>query len=283
MGALFFTKSMSQAFEPDDLEAITGFAAQAALALDNARLFTERLEVERLERELSIAREVQQKLLPQTLPELDGLSIAATSVPALEVGGDYYDFHPVDEHRLAVIVADVSGKGTSAAFYMAELQGIFKAVSQILPEPDDFLGAANRALATLLEKNVFISVIYGLLDTRNGTLRLARAGHCPAAVSDLSGATHFVDQRGLGLGLDAGPIFTKSLEVKEHQLQPGDVFVMYTDGVVESRNEVGDEYGYDRLLDALSDNRHEDAFELHNALVRDLNDFVVNGEYGESS
>ena len=281
MGALFVSKSLAQAFETDDLEAVTGFASQAALALDNARLFTERLEVERLERELSIAREVQQKLLPQTLPDMPGLSIAATSVPALEVGGDYYDFLQVDEHRLAIIVADVSGKGTSAAFYMAELQGIFKAVAQLAPEPGDFLQAANRALNRLLEKNVFISVIYGLLDTQTGEFRLARAGHCPVAVSDLGGSSHLIRSRGMGLGLDDGTKFAASLEIHSHDLQPGDVFVIYTDGVVESRSENGDEYGYERLLKALSANRHEDAFELHNALVRDLNDFVVDGQYGD--
>ena len=281
LGALFFAKSMSRAFEPDDLEAITGFAAQAAMALDNSRLFTERLEMERLERELSIAREVQQKLLPQRLPALDGLSIAATSVPALEVGGDYYDFLEVDDHRLAVIVADVSGKGTSAAFYMAELQGIFKSVAQISPEPDSFLSAANRALRDLLEKNVFISVIYALLDTETGVVQFARAGHCPVAISDLSGTANFVRSRGMGLGLDPGPVFSRTLEVVDHQLQPGDVFVLYTDGLVESRSENGDEYGYERLLDALAENRHEDAFELHNALVRDLNGFVVDGQYGD--
>ncbi|NND71354.1 MAG: SpoIIE family protein phosphatase [Rhodothermales bacterium] len=281
MGALFFAKSITRAFEPDDLEAITGFAAQAAMALDNSRLFAERLEKERLERELSIAREVQQKLLPQKLPTLSGLSIAATSVPALEVGGDYYDFLEIDDHRLAVIVADVSGKGTSAAFYMAELQGIFKSVAQLSPEPDSFLSTANRALRQLLEKNVFISVIYALIDTETGMVRLARAGHCPAAISDLSGEANFIRSRGMGLGLDSGDVFTKTLQVVEHQLQPGDVFVLYTDGVVESRSAAGAEYGYERLLVALAENRHEDAFELHNALVRDLNGFVVDGQYGD--
>lgn len=281
MGALFVAKSIAQGFERDDLEAVSGFAAQAALALDNSRLFTERLEMERLERELSIAREVQQKLLPQKLPELPGVSIAATSVPALEVGGDYYDFFKISDNLLAVIVADVSGKGTSAAFYMAELQGIFKAVVQITPEPGDFLNAANQALSDLLEKNVFISVVYGLLDTASGEFRLARAGHCPPAVSDVSGQSHLIRSRGLGLGLDRGSIFSSTLEVYTHNLEPGDVFVLYTDGVVESRNQDQEEYGYQRVLQALSDNRHEDAFELHNALVRDLNDFVVNGEYGD--
>ena len=125
LGGLFVAKDVVQGFEQDDVESISVYAAQAAIALDNARLFEEQLERERLSRELDIAREVQQRLLPHDLPEMQGLAVAASSIPAYEVGGDYYDFLKLDEERLAFIVADVSGKGTSAAFYMAELQGYF--------------------------------------------------------------------------------------------------------------------------------------------------------------
>src|SRR5690606_11285792 len=117
---------------------------QAALTLDNARLLSERLEKERLARELAIARGVQRRLLPQQLPRLPGLQIVASSVPAQEVGGDYYDLLQLDDHRLAFIVADVAGKGTSAAFYMAELQGIFRALSPLNPDPVVFLTQANQ-------------------------------------------------------------------------------------------------------------------------------------------
>ena len=108
--------------------------------------------------------------------------VAASSVSAQEVGGDYYDFVELEDERLGLIIADVSGKGTSAAFYMAEMQGIFHAVSRIAPEPSDFLGHANAAIGKSLERNVFVSVIYGLLDARNETFVLARAGHCAPEV-----------------------------------------------------------------------------------------------------
>ncbi len=281
LGVLFATKEITHGFEPDDVEAISVFAAQAALALDNARLFEEQLEKERLARELSIAREVQKKLLPQRLPAVPGVSLAASSVSALEVGGDYYDFVRLDEDRLAVIVGDVSGKGTSAAFYMAEMQGIFRAVSRLAPSPCDFLYHANMALTDALEKNVFISVIYGVLDLQKEEFVLARAGHCPAARVGLDGEARYLRSRGLGLGLDRGPLFRKALVEERIRLRPGDVFVLYTDGVVESRNEAGEEYGYERFLEVLAANRHEDAIDLHTTLLKDLHQFMGNKEYDD--
>lgn len=281
LGVLFVTKEVPLGFERDDIDAMQMFAAQAALALDNARLFEEQLEKERLARELSIAREVQKKLLPQGLPVLHGLSICAASVSAQEVGGDYYDFLKLDDHRLAVIVADVSGKGTSAAFYMAELQGIFRALARFVFSPADFLARANEALATTLERNVFITGIYGMLDLEQETFTVARAGHCPAATIRLGGDGTLLRTRGLGLGLDRSSRFRDSLDEDRVALQPGDVFVLYTDGIVESRDGAGEEYGYERLLTSLRRHRHEDAAELHAALLTDLHDFLGHQAYDD--
>ena len=281
LGALFVSNEVAQGFEQDDVEAIAIFAAQAALALDNARLFEEQLERERLTRELDIAREVQRRLLPQHLPKLDRVALAAASVSAQEVGGDYYDFVLLPDDRLAFIIGDVSGKGTSAAFYMAELQGIFQSVSRLAPSPAAFLGHANAALASTLEKNVFISVIYGVLDLKREEIALARAGHCPAAMINLGGEARFLRSKGIGLGLDRGGLFSSTLAEERIRLQPGDVFVLYTDGVVESRSGGGEEYGYDRLLDALRAHRHEEADVLHKALLGDLHRFIGHETYDD--
>lgn len=281
LGGLFVAKDVTQGFEKDDIEAISVYAAQAAIALENARLFEEQIEKERLSRELDIAREVQRKLLPHQLPQMKGLTIAASSVSAHEVGGDYYDFLQLDEDRLSFIIADVSGKGTSAAFYMAELQGIFRSVSRMAPTPTDFLEQANLALASALEKHVFVSVIYGVIDVAKEELVIARAGHSPAAMIDLEGNARFIRTKGLGLGLDRSILFRQSLVEERIALQPGDVFTLYTDGVVESRNREGSEYGYDRLLDALGAYRHEDAPELHESLLEDLDNFLEETEYDD--
>ncbi len=274
LGILFVTKEVMHGFEQDDIDAIHVYAAQAAIAMDNARLFEEQIEKERLARELDIAREVQRKLLPQHVPSINGVSIAASNVSAERVGGDYYDFLLLDDNRLCLVIGDVSGKGASAAFYMAEMQGIFQSVSRLAPNPSEFLKHANAALAHSLDKNVFISLIYGVLDLNKEEFVLARAGHCPVAMIDLNGKAQYLRPAGLGLGLDRGKLFEKTLEEKRIALRPGDVFVLYTDGVVESRNNEGEEYGYDRLLEALKQNRHEEADGIHAALLNDLHTFL---------
>jgi len=274
LGALFVTKEVAHGFEKDDIESIHMFAAQAALALDNARLFKEQIEKERLARELDIAREVQRKLLPQCLPRFKGLSVYASNVSAQQVGGDYYDFLQLDEHRLCVVIGDVSGKGASAAFYMAVMQGIFQSVSRLAPRPIDFLRHANAALAHSLDKNVFISLIYGILDIQREEFVFARAGHNPLATINLHGEAKYIRPDGIGLGLDRGGLFERSLQEVTVPLQPGDAFVLYTDGLVESRNLLGEEYGYDRMLEAMRRHRDEEAAGLHDALITDLQQFV---------
>ena len=123
--------------------------------------------------------------------------MAASSVPAQEVGGDYYDFVKLEDDRYGVIIGDVSGKGTSAAFYMAEMQGIFQSVSRLASSPSEFLYHANLALVQSLDRNVFISAIYGILDLKKETFTIARAGHCPAAAVRLGGESRLIRTPGL--------------------------------------------------------------------------------------
>ena len=281
LGVLFVTKDVIYGFEKDDIDSIQIYAAQAAIAMDNARLFIERIEKERLTRELDIAREVQRKLLPQKVPDLPGVTLAASNVSAERVGGDYYDFLQLDDDRLCFIIGDVSGKGASAAFYMAEMQGIFQSVGRLAAHPNDFLKHANAALASSLDKNVFISVIYGLLDLKKEEFILGRAGHCPAAMINLNGEARYLRPSGIGLGLDHGELFDRALKAERISLQPGDVFALYTDGIIESRNSQGEEYGYERLLQALQNYRYEDASGIHSALLNDLNQFLGHEHYDD--
>ena len=280
-GVLFAARDVAHAFERDDEEALRLFAAQASLALEHARLFEEEIEKERLQRELDIARAVQQRLLPQRLPHVHGLGLAATSVPALEVGGDYYDVLALDADRLAVIVADVSGKGTQAAFYMAELKGIFHALVRETETPAAFLRRANRALVGSLSAGTFVTAISATVDARTGRVTLARAGHCPAALLPADGLPRLVEGKGLGLGLDRGNVFDRTLDEVTVALAPGDALVLYTDGVVESRSESEEEYGYDRLLADLDRDGGLDAPDLHAALLGDLNAFLGAARYGD--
>lgn len=281
LGVLFMVREVPQGFEQDDVEGLRLFASQASLALDNARLFEEQVEKERLAREIDIARTVQQRLLPQRLPEVRGLSLAANSISAMEVGGDYYDFAEMDNGQLSIIVADVSGKGTSAAFYMAEMQGIFQSLTLSAPCPHRFMEQANRALARSLERNVFVTAVYGVLDPVAESFSLARAGHCPVAYVPLTGMPRLLRSPGLGLGLDRSALFGQTIREETVALQPGDVLALYTDGVVESRSEADEEYGYERLLASLKEHRHEDASQLHAAVMADLDAFLGKVDYAD--
>ncbi len=281
LGGLFVAKDIARGFEQDDIEAIGVYAAQAAIALDNARLFEDKLERERLSRELDIARDMQNRLLPRDLPKMQGLAIAASSIPAYEVGGDYYDFLKLDEERLAFIIADVSGKGISAAFYMAELQGVFRATARIAPEPADFFAQANMAISSTLERGMFVSAIYGVIDICKGTVILARAGHCPAIHISREGAERDVRPLGVALGMDRSKRFRKHLEEERILLQPGDTFAVYTDGIVESRNSEGTQYGHDRLVEALKTHRRQDVSTIYEALLADLHEYIGRTEYDD--
>jgi len=274
LGTLFVSREIPGAFEHDDLESIGLFASQATLVLENARLLEEKIERERLASELSIAREVQQRLLPQTMPEFANLTLAASSTPALEVGGDFYDWLDLGQGTLAFIVADVSGKGTSAAFYMAEMQGIFQAITRIAPNPSDFLFHANQALGQSLEKNVFVTAIYGVLDVHSGHLMMARAGHSPAVIVDVNGNAQLLRSGGIGIGLDRSHIFTETLEVQQIQFSPGDLIVLYTDGVIESRSPDGEEFGYDRLVESIQSARFESAQGVHDTVRSTVDQFM---------
>ncbi len=137
------------------------------------------------------------------------------------------------------------------------------------------------ALAQSLDRNIFISAIYAILDLEKENLVIARAGHCPAAVVRLNGESRYIRTKGLGLGLDRGELFQRSLSEETIALQPGDVFVLYTDGVVESRAESGEEYGYERLLKLLAEHRHDDADGIHAAVLRDLRGFMAGEEYDD--
>lgn len=286
-GVLVVTRRSAEAFQPDDVAALETFSSQAGLALANARLFASALEKERLARELALAREVQQRLLPDELPEVAGVRLAAIERPAQTVGGDYYDAVALGDDCLGVVVADVSGKGAGAAFYMAEMKGIVQAASRLTRSPSEFLTRANEALSPSLKRGAFVSAIYGVLDAEAGTLAFARAGHCPALLvrRDEKGVrdTRYLRPDGLALGLDQTDLFGRTLQEETVDLTPGDVCILYTDGVVEARNPMAAAYGYERLAEAA---RHacerDEACDPHlirDALLADVSAFAETEEH----
>ncbi len=212
-------------------------------------LLREQADKERLEEELRIARQIQMSLLPaQGAVTMPGIRIAALCLPAAEVGGDYYDLLPLSDTRLGVLVADVSGKGTSAALYMAELKGLVLSLSRIYASPAKLLVEANRILAANLDSRSFITMTYAVVDMVEGTMRYARAGHNPIIhLEAASGKTRVLVPQGLGLGMDRGERFEEILEEAVTPLHKGDIFLFFTDGLSEAMNGRSELFGESRL------------------------------------
>jgi serine phosphatase RsbU (regulator of sigma subunit) len=211
---------------------------------------------------------------------MPGVSLTAHCEPAREVGGDYYDFLPIDDHTFGILVADVSGKGTSAALYMAELKGIVLSLSQRHRSPRDLLIEADRIISRHLDSRSFITVTYLVVDLRAGTLRYARAGHCPLIYVQGPYAQRrkpqlmTPDGLVLGLTLDQGRTFNRLLEEVTIPLGRGDLFVLYTDGITEAMNHEGECFGDARLASLIGQHADLPADELRERILREIDAFT---------
>lgn len=275
IGILSAAKRSEFGFDNEDREMLQAFANQAAVAIENANLVKESIEKERLAQELRVAHETQLKLLPKKMPEVEGLDIDGVCITANEVGGDYYGFIPLNESHLGVIMGDVSGKGISAAFYMAELKGIIEAYALIYQSPRELLSQLNRVLYQNMDRQTFVSLTYAVINLQEKRVRFSRAGHCPLLmVSPGSGEVSRFQPSGIGLALDEGKIFDQVLEEQELSIENGSVLVFYTDGLTEARNSQGEEFGEEQLANILLQIKNESASEITKRIVQQLKSFV---------
>lgn len=214
----------------------------------------EMAQQERLQGELDIARQVQSSLLPRRMPELEGIEIAAMCLPAQEVGGDYFDFIKLDDHRTALVIGDVSGKGIQAGFFMTLTKGFLHAVCRNEDSPAAVLTQVNELFCKNVPRGTFISLIYGILDTSTHTFTFARAGHDPVLYLPASQEVpEFSTPTGMAIGLTASPIFQQSIQNETLPLSPNDLLVFYTDGVTEAVNPQMEQFGADRLAQKVQD------------------------------
>lgn len=237
-------------------------------------------EKQRLDDELRIARDIQQSLLPVQAPEVAGLDVSAVCEPAREVGGDYYDFFALGPRQLGLLMADVSGKGTSAALYMAEVKGLMASLTRSMRSPRQLLVEANTLLAAHLDNRSFVTMTYAIIDLEAGTLTCARAGHTPILVVS-RGSSHVVAPDGMVLGLrlpDASDRFAQILEEQTRPIRPGDVIVLYTDGVTEAMNPAGDLYGDAALAATLEHHADATAAAVRDAVIGGVRQFVGQAE-----
>ena len=236
-------------------------------------------EKKRLEEELRIARQIQMSLLPRGPLDVPGLGVTALCVPAREVGGDYYDFFHLPDERLGILIADVSGKGTSAALYMAELKGVVLALSQSHQSPRELLIEVNRIISDNLDSRSFITMTYGVIDRRAGIMTYCRAGHTPLIYrsSDSDSEAQVLTPGGLVVGLripGAAEKFSDLLVEQRIDLTVGDVISLYTDGITEAMNPAGDLFGEARLSRIIGEHGHLTAGELRERILREIEAFV---------
>jgi len=272
-GYLFVAIKKDSIFEEEDIQTIGAFANSAAMALENARMLETRLEKERLLKELEVARVIQRRLLPQSVPKPAFADLAVYFSPAYEVGGDYYDFFPLADRRLSFVIADVSGKGLAAAFIMAELKGIFESLAGVVGDPGQLLAKANDVLRKSLEKNRFVSASYGVIDPQDLTLRIARAGHMPFFISRSERMETYIPP-GLVLGAADEPLFSEKMKEISILLHSGDIIVFITDGISEAKNLIGNEFGYERLQSIVQSNRDAAAEPLLHRIVDEIKAFA---------
>jgi sigma-B regulation protein RsbU (phosphoserine phosphatase) len=229
------------------------------------------IEKEKLEHDMSVGREIQQTLLPKSLYKIPGYDLDAFYLSAKEVGGDYFDLIPIDKSKLGVIVADVSGKGIQGAMIMTIMRTVMNIAAVGNLSCKNCLGRTNRFLSDRIKRGMFVTAFYVILDCRKHKLLFSSAGHNPMLI--YRAATKTIEQynpTGIALGFDKGPLFERTLKEAEEVLKPGDRFVLYTDGVVESMNEAHEEFTDARFEEFVIANSEEDSKTFIHKLVAEL-------------
>lgn len=275
IGTLALLKELPDGFNKEMTQIVAAFANQAGISIENFRLMKEAIQTERYKEELKIAKNVQKSLLPNRLESGADFEIAAFSESADEVGGDYYDTLRISDHQVGLIIADVSGKGTTAAFHMSQMKGIFHSLAQQALDPREFMIRANQALRYCLERGSFISATYFMLDMQERKIHYSRAGHCPVLYYRAAEkqSTFLVD-KGAALGMVKGQDYCHHVETHAISYAPGDVMVLYTDGITEAKNPKGEEFGLERLKETMMEVSAGTPREMQEHLIRRLYDYT---------
>jgi serine phosphatase RsbU (regulator of sigma subunit) len=282
IGTLALLKELPDGFNKEMTRIISTFANQAGISIENFRLMEEAFQNERYKEELKIAKAVQKSLLPNKLESDPDYEISSFAESADEVGGDYYDTLRINEHVIALIIADVSGKGTTAAFHMSQMKGIFHSLAQQNLEPKEFMERANRALAFCLERGSFISASYFVINTKEKRIRYSRAGHCPVLYHrSADQTTQFLKDKGAALGMVRSNDYGRLVETCDLNYAQGDIMLLYTDGITEAKNHRGEEFGYDRLAEVLAEVTEKSATEIEKHIIDKLYEFSGTNEIND--
>ncbi len=258
------------AYSEDDVEVLMLLASQVAIIIEKVMLHEQLIEKKRLEGQLEVARQVQLELLPAKDPQLAGYDISAYNFPTEEVSGDYYDWVKIFDDQISLVIADVSGKGVPAALLMAFLRASLRAATHIGYSPHVSMAKVNYLLWESIERNQFVTAFYGILDVTNRTLSYTNAGHNPPLLLTNDGKHQFIERGSLPLGMFKDTRYHEYYQT----IEPGEMLVLYTDGVTEAQNLKGEEYGRDRLARAVTANRSLNARDLIAALHKEVVDWT---------
>ncbi len=267
-------------FAGKDLDLLYAVANQSAVAIENARLYRTEAEKIKIERDLDLARKIQQGLLPKKIPAIKGLDISGEMIPAQQVGGDYFDLIPVGNDRLFVVVGDVSGKGLSASLYMTKLQTMIESACTPDRNPKEILIDINRRIYDSMERNWFVTMTLALFDMKENKVKFCRAGHMPVFAAK-NGTINKYRTMGLGIGLERGIIFEKTLYEEELVLNKGQIFAFFSDGITEAMNEQMDLFGEDKLTELLINRTSHQSSEILNDIWKNIRAYRGSAEVND--
>lgn len=266
---------MSEPFSASDFVVFKSISEQSAFALYNAVIYSEANEKKRLDHDLQIARDIQRILLPSESPRVEGFEIAGMNIPARQVSGDYFDYIKVDDDRLGVVIADVSGKGVPASLIMAICRSALRAEARGSASPGDVLRKVNRQLYPDIKEDMFISMAYLVLNHRNAEVTLSRGGHdAPLLYRAATGEVESLKPPGMALGIDSGDVFDRITADVSVPLETDDCLVLYTDGITEALDAEGDEFGRERMIRSVQASAQEGAAGLIARLTADVRTFA---------
>jgi sigma-B regulation protein RsbU (phosphoserine phosphatase) len=274
IGVVQLLNKKGEPFTARDERLLTAMAAQAAISIENARLYEQEIQQRLTDQELETARTIQKSFLPQIIPQSPGWDIAAFWRPMRKVAGDFYDFYTLPDGRLAVIIADVSGKGVPAALFMALCRTVLRFAMSLNFAPDELMQHANLAILSDQRSRMFTTVFAGYLDLEWGGMRFASAGHNPPLLyRAATGCCEYLQVPGVAMGVfkDA------SYDAETIKLEAGDVLVLYTDGITEMINEDEEEFGEERLEKVVLQNVSRTSQELAELIVVAANAFATAG------
>jgi serine phosphatase RsbU (regulator of sigma subunit) len=250
-----------------------------AVSIEHASLFKEMLSKLRMEKDLSVARDVQMSMLPSSCPEVEGYQIAASSTPAREVSGDFFDFIDIDDGKMGFVIADVTGKSVSGALVMTASKSVFRLLSEDQLSVGEIMVRANRQIKKDITKakGMFVALLYAVLNMEDKTMGMCSAGQTqPIILSGKTGEAELIETEGdaFPLGIIDDPDYQETML----QLNSGDMIIFYTDGVVEAMNKKEKMYGFERFIEVIKANRGQDVDTFMENLIEDINSFVGKAE-----